>query len=926
MKSTGLAFLFCVLAILSLNAQDFGGFPPSTRWKQINSDTARIIYSRGAEDQAARIAALIQRAAADTPFSLGNRMRKINVVLQSRTTLANGYVALGPFRSEFYLIPGANIYEFGTLPWHENLALHEYRHVQQYANFRNGLSKFFFYLFGENGQAFGNAMSIPDWFFEGDAVHTETALTHQGRGRLPYFLSGYNSLWLAQKNYSWMKLRNGSLKDYVPNHYQLGYLLANYGYLKYGDDFWRKVTRDASAFEGLVYPFQQAVKRHSGVDYKTFRTNALDYYKQQLDTAGRGPAARQQTVTNYYYPQYIGADSLLYLKTAYNKLPAFYIRHKGREKKIALKQIGSEEWFSFRRGKVAYTAYATNSRWSLIDYNDIVVLDVKRGTSTRLTHKGKFFTPDFSPSGNRLVAVRVTDSLHTDLQVLNAGSGAVEKTVRAVNDWYYTNPRFVDENTIVVGRRSPDSRMSLQLYHLDTDRWEEVLPATYTTISLPFVQDRTIYFTANFTANDELYALQLADKKLYRLTAGVTGNYFPSAYKDAVVWSHFTADGLGLQQTASKDLLWAEVPVAKGGELASFYPVAGGNKPFSVPEEHFEEKRYSKAAGLLRFHSWMYDYTTPEFTFSLYSNNLLNTLSTELYYRYNQNETSSTLGVNLAYAGFYPVIRGGAEYTFNTVLNLRGKYETFEKEELSIGAYLPYTFTRGKTYKLLAFGTDYTFNRMMPVGVTRQRYREGDSRYLQHFLNWRHQLPKAVQHIYPKLGYAFSNRYANALNGEGYQFFNATELYLPSVGNHSLVLTGSIQDRDSNNYSLRFSNHFANTRGYPDVDSARMIKLSANYHFPIAYPDFGVGNIVFLQRLRGNVFYDHGQLYNDAKTASRTLRSTGAELIFDTKWWNQLPVSFGFRVSHLMDDLNPTYKKGKNYFEVIVPVNLIPNQ
>jgi hypothetical protein len=173
---------------------------------------------------------------------LGTGFKKINVLLQSNTTIANGYVALAPFRSEFFLVPGGNIFEFGNLPWQEQLAIHEYRHVQQYNNFNRGLSKGLGVLFGQEGRAVANALSVPDWFFEGDAVYAETILTSQGRGRMPYFHNGYKALWREGKDYSWLKLRNGSLKDYVPNHYQLGYLLVNYGYLKYGEDFWAKVT------------------------------------------------------------------------------------------------------------------------------------------------------------------------------------------------------------------------------------------------------------------------------------------------------------------------------------------------------------------------------------------------------------------------------------------------------------------------------------------------------------------------------------------------------------------------------------------------------------------------------------------------------------------------------------------------------------
>jgi hypothetical protein len=110
-----------------------------------------------------------------------------------------------------------------------------------------------------------------------------------------------------------MKLRNGSLKDYVPNHYDLGYLLVNYGYLKYGSDFWKKVTGDAASFKGLIYPFQRAVKKYSGVDYKTFRQQALDYYSHAVSKK-RTDVVKRATVTNIYFPQYVGHDSLLYLK------------------------------------------------------------------------------------------------------------------------------------------------------------------------------------------------------------------------------------------------------------------------------------------------------------------------------------------------------------------------------------------------------------------------------------------------------------------------------------------------------------------------------------------------------------------------------------------------------------------------------------
>ena len=922
MKMKGAILALCLGMCSIALAQNFGGFPPSTRWKQINTDTARIIYTKGAEAEAERIATLIHRQAADKTFSLGNKLRKINVVLQSRTTLANGYVGLAPFRSEYYLVPASNNLEFGNLPWHENLALHEYRHVQQYSNFNHGLSKGFYYLFGEQGLALANALSIPDWFFEGDAVHAETAYTEQGRGRLPLFLSGYNSLWLEGKNYSWMKLRNGSMKDYVPDHYQLGYLLANYGYLKYGPEFWGKVTQDASAFKGLFYPFQRAVKKYSGVDYKTFRNDAFQYYREKLGVKKETRASTHTRVANYYFPQYISKDSLLYLKTAYNKIPAFYIRDSKGEHRLKQRNISQEDWFSYRKGKLAYTSYSTNPRWTLTDHSDIILMNVNTGAEKRITRKAKYYTPDLSPSGEKIIAVRINDSLQTELQVLKASDGTVLQNIPSVNEYYYSNPRFVDENRVVVTTRTPGSKIALQLLNLADNSWEEIVPFSSHTLGQTFVANERVYFISNAGANDDIYSVGLKDKKIYQLTNDRTGNYYPSVMGDSLVWSHFTAEGIRLRNEVVGSKAGSEISPLAWQEETLLYPVADTKDLLSGTNRRFGEKRYSQSTGLFRFHSWAPDYADPEFTFSLYSDNILNTFSNELFYRYNQDEDSHGLGWNIFYGGLFPVLSAGAEYTYNRHVDLSPGTLTLDQAEVRGGFSIPLDFTQGKTFKNFNIGSDFVFNRLMPTGLFKDSFLSKNNSYLRHFLSWSHYLPKAVQQIYPKLGWTTGIQYRDLLTDKGYQLYANSFVFLPSFGNHSIVLNGSFQQTDTNN--LVFSNHFPGARGYDDYYFSRMWKLAGNYHFPILYPDFGLASIVFIQRLRGNIFYDMARVYSNSKTKSADLRSVGGELYFDTKWWNQLPVSFGFRVSHLLDDgFYPRDKKGNNWFEFILPVNLL---
>lgn len=909
--------ILILISSLSVRAQQFGAFPPSFKWRQINTDTARIIFLPEASKQAYRIATLIHKAAADTPFSMGARLRKINIVLHNQTTLANGYVALAPFRSEYYLVPPSDVFQFGNLPWYENLALHEYRHVQQYNNFRNGLSKGFFYIFGEQGLAFANSITVPDWFYEGDAVHAETALSTQGRGRLSSFLSGYNSLFLEGKNYSWMKLRNGSFKDYVPDHYQLGYLTVNYGFLKYGPDFWKNVTYDATSFKGLFYSFQKAIKKYSGKDYKEFRSDALNYYKQKLLAENIKPAqTKSQTVTNYFFPQFISSDSLLYLKSSYKKVPAFYIRDQQGEHKIATQSIANDEWFGYRNRKIVYCAFNTNRRWGLIDFNDIVLLDIDRKQEIRITHKNKFFTPDLSPDARQIVAIRVSDSLLSEVVLLNT-RGEILKTISGGDSLYFTNPRFVSASTIVVGVRRNNSTMSLQSLNLQTGEREELIPYSSHSIGFPFVNGRYVYFTSNFYGNDDIYQLNLDNKRVSRFTNDLTANYYPSSFGNKIVWSHFTAEGLQLKEADLSSLTAINTPNLFPAFTA---PVAYEQNLTTIPGRNFPVSKYPKSTGLIHFHSISPYYADPEISLSIFSDNILNTFSNEIYYTYNRNETSNAIGWNSTYGGFFPVLNAGVEYIYHRSFNEPGNYLLLNTLETRVGYNIPLNFTNGRSFKFLDFGTNLVFNRTAHADYNKDSFPAEKVVYLSHFLNWSHYRQQSLQQIYPKLGYVVSLNHRHQLNETGYQFLADGALFLPSFGNHSIVLTGSFQETDTNN--VVFTNRFSISRGYPGFYYSRMWKVGGNYHFPIAYPDFGFADLVYFKRLRGNLFYDFTRVYSRNKLRSADLRSTGAELFFDTRWWNQLPVTFGFRYSYLLDsDFAGT---GQSFFELILPVNLIP--
>ena len=916
-----LAFIL-FFATLKICAQDFGAYKPSAKWNQVNTDTARIIFTPEVQKEGERIAAIIHKMAAEQPASIGSSLKKINVVLHSNTALANGYVALAPRRSEYYLVPGSNIFEFGNLPWYEHLAVHEYRHVQQYNNFNNGLSKAMYYLFGQQGQLLANALSVPDWFFEGDAVYAETAFTKGGRGRTPYFWNPYKSLWAEGKNYSWMKLRNGSYKDFVPNHYYLGYLLSNYGYLKYGPDFWQKVTKDASAFKGLVYPFQQAVKKYSGISYKEFRNNALQFYKQQITTETAQKKNNYKTVVNEIYPQFISADSIVYLKTGYDRLDAFYIKDKKGDHRLEQKMIGAEDWFSYRNGEIVYTAYAVDKRYSLTDYNDIVLLDLATKHTKRITEKAKYFSPDLSPDGIKIVAIFMNDSLISEIHVLDK-SGSVKQRISLPNGFAFQT-KFIDDNRIVYGWRATDETITLRILDLKTGQSENIITPTENSIGFATVVNNKLYFTEAFNGNDELFSYDLNNKNLVQLTAGQTGNYFASVFGDQLLYAHYTASGYQLQQRSLAETKNTSVSEQTIQQAKLPFPVAGQYKNIMAsPTRNFPVTHYKKSTGLLNIHSWSPDYEDPEFDFRIFSDNILNNFSNEIYYRYNQNEQSHTAGFTTTYGGLFPLLTAGFDYTANRHIKTISNELVYNQFEARAGYSIPLNFTFGKTYKFLNFGTNAVWNRLLPGGRFKDSLETQDVSYLHHFISWRQQLPRAVQQIYPRLGYYIAAEHRHQLQRKGYQFLSNTAVFLPSpIKNNSLVLTGYFQQTDTNN--VVFSNRFANSSGYRDYYFSRMWRASANYHFPIIYPDKGVANIVYFLRMRGNVFYNYTKVYSKDKSRSTPLRSTGFELLFDSKWWNQLEIPFGIRYSYLLDK-ELTGTTNRSHWELVIPIDLIPN-
>lgn len=927
------AILTICLNVFNVHAQQFGGNPPYIKWQQVSNAAARVIFPKGFDSIAKEVAVIAQQINNVTQYSIGPKLRKVNIVLQQETTISNGYVGLGPFRSEFNLTPPQNSFIIGSLPWHEQLAIHEFRHVQQYNNFNVGLSRLFRIIFGEEGQVLANALAIPDWFFEGDAVFNETLVSKQGRGRMPFFFKDYLALWLAGKKYSWMKLRNGSLRDFTPDHYRLGYMMVAYGREKFGDDLWKKVTHDAASYKGLFYPFQKAIKKYTGEDYRAFRNNAMNFFRSQVVAENNAENEYQSSNRHFLadeeYPAFVNDSAVLFMKSSYKELPAFTIRTRNEEKKLRVRDISIDDYFSYRTGNIVYSSYRPDIRWGWKSFSDIKLLDVKTGKQRSVTSHTKYFSPDISEDGSTIVAVRVDPGGASALHLLDAGNGRLITAMPNPDHLFYTYPKFYNARQVVTPVRDKYGMMSLALVDASNGATSYLTPFSFNLIGFPFISRDTVYFTASRNGRDRLFACSIPDKKLYELMAGtpdgITGDYEPVVNTNKLMWTRFTATGYRLQTIDRKDITWQDVPSQTfAGPMNGSGITAIDKNPigsFSSSGQLIATK-YSKSFRLLNFHSFHPLIDDPVYSLSIVGENVLNTLQSELFGSYNRNEQSKQLGFNAIYAAWFPKVSAGVTYTMDRRSLYRNQRIYWNELELRGGANLPLNLSKGRNYTNLNIGADYIYNQPQFKGAFKDSLGNQSFDYINTLFTFTNQIQQARQHFYPRFAQTLLLNYKKAIsNFDASQFLVTGNIYLPGLcQNHNFFLNGAFQQKDTLN-QRSFSNSFPFSRGYSAENFYRMKKWAVNYHFPLCYPDAGFGNIVYLLRLRANVFYDH-TLITDSRLNTANFRSAGTELFFDTKWWNQLPLGIGFRYSYLLDrDLFGG--GGHNRFEFILPVNLL---
>ena len=733
-------FVFLIVSAFSGFAQTLlSNNPPSLRWYQVNTPHFRVLFSKGFEEQAQRMANTLEHIHTAEARSLGSSPRKISVILQNQSSVSNGFVSILPRRSEFYGMPPQNYNFIGTNDWLDLLASHEYRHIVQFQHATRGFNRAFYYLFGATTLAGMAQAAAPMWFWEGDAVATETAFTHSGRGRIPNFALVFRTNLLEGREFNYHKQYLRSYKHNIPDHYVLGYHLVSYLRKRTNDpQIWGKITARSWNVPFIPFAFSNAIKKETGL-YVTglYREMVKDYkqqWQQELEELSITPfesvhKRKSKAYTDYEYPQALEDGSVLAMKRGIGDIESFVLLKDGKEQKLFTPgYINDSGMLSVAGNKVVWNEYGYDPRWAIRNYSLVKSFDLNTRRKKVVSSKHeRFGSAALSPDGNRVAAVRTSTEYKTELMVLDYSTGTIIQEFPNPENYFYSMPRWTsDPNKIVILKTTPKGK-TITLVDVTTETFTDILPLSQENYGHPVVAGEYVLYNSPVSGIDNIYAVKISSGEKFQITSSKYGAYNPSLSKDGktLFYNDQSKNGLDVVKIAFEPASWKVYEEKK--DPVNYYEhlveQEGHSDLFeNLPKQVLPVKRYSKLRGLINPYTWGLNVESDlaQAQVGIASKDILSTTSLKLGWVYDINERTSSWQANASYQGWFPIVDITASFANRKVDEGPITYAAvvgndtlgfsqnliFEWQEKSIqaGLRIPLNLTRSR------FNSDVTFS------------------------------------------------------------------------------------------------------------------------------------------------------------------------------------------------------------------------
>ena len=886
-------FLLTFAVILASGGQahsqffSWGQDPASVRWSQIQTDNFQVIFPEEYLEHGAYIADVLEYAYTHASNTLGHQPRKISVIIHNRTVVANGFVSWAPRRLEMFTNPPQSN---DNHDWLERLAVHEYRHVVQIDKLNQGLTRILGIILGEQATGIVLGLYVPLWFLEGDAVAVETALTYGGRGRLPVFEQGLRAQVLERGTYSFDKAVFGSFRDHVPNHYELGYQLVASARVLDHAEVWDPVLNNVARRPYSVTPFSGELKRQTGrgkVEHYHHTFSYLDslwaVQKEKYDyTNYRQVNANHQLFTSYRHLAFLDEETLMAYKTGMGDIPRVVaVDLDGTERVLLSPGLVNAYAFSAGGGIIAWSEVRTDPRWELRSWSEIFTYDINTGLRNKITRGTRYFAPAVSPDGNRIAAATVSALNEYGIVVINARSGEVMQELSSPQNDFLMTPAWHPNGYTLAAIAVNEQGKRIVLIDLPSSTFSDVYPAGHVEISRPAFIGNDIYFNAAYSGIDNVYRLNFRTGRVEKIISsefgGIDAAFSPDGAR--VAWSDYSSRGYAIALANADELNGLPLDAVDDHSPALYKTLTAQETSVitrsKIPRLERDVKPYSRLANLFHLHSWgpfalNVDNMEASPGASLFFQNKLSTSFATLGYEYDLNEETGKYFVNYSYQGWYPVVDLQAE-TSERRSYYRDQQQQliafpWRENSMRLGLTLPLTFRRKQYF----FGVSPTVRtaiiQALAVQDSPDALQNNDIWNMQYRLLAYRQVFSVRRDLRPRWGQILDINYRHTPFGGadmGHVFAARAIGFFPGlVRHHSLRLGAAYQQQQrgprlTNRINYTFPNLIPYPRGISGQFHDELLSFSADYAFPLFYPDWSLPPVLFLQRVSMNLFADY---------------------------------------------------------------------
>ena len=914
-------FILFFLSFVFFNKNVFSQFsksetaPPNIKWFFKKSKNFIVFFPQELDSIANYSISFLENNINDIKVNPNDKIRKSRIVLHNQNSIPNAFVASSPRRSEFYVNAKPESPHFlHNNNWIDLLSVHEYRHlVQRELGHNNLFNKAVFFLFGEGLSSMLTRSSTPNWYWEGDAVHTETSFGNYGRGRIPRFLLTTQMNVLSKNKIKYERQTLGSFKFKTPNEYESGYLMVKHINNTYGNVVFNKIVEKAHKQSFLPVPFYRALKKETGLNYKTLYLNSLQSLAKKNIKSDKKPLNKRKnkTFTSLLYPTEISDNKIVVLREGYGSYQDFRLVDKEGIVSLLFTPgiVNDFGRIPYSNNMIAWLEFDKDPRWDKRVFSSLKILELSSKKLTKKKLRGFFSSADLSPDGKRVLVAKnnLDGSQGFEEYEINT---MVKTKEKRFGSGVVSSLKYHSNNTLI-GIKTLKGIKSVFLFDLNKDQIKEIYK-TNKNIGWPSKVGNRLVFSVEKNGFEEILSVDLETKETHMVVETELGNYYPSIKENKILFSSMGSDGFDIYSSSFEEM----------DRVLNYSKNEDKKKKNEKETTEYETKKVSILKGIINPVSWgISDYGISEkgldyITLGLESKNLFGTVVFNGGHKIDIRDKKHENYFGLSYQAFFPIIDltfSSSNDFFNQNIILRnnqGDNDTiydadinFKVREINSSVKVPLSFTKGKFFTSILGSFGYSHQKFKNFYTTALSSESGrfplttnrDTRaYLSGLFLYSRKHKKSRRQVYSPYEQTLLIEAKSTTTNSDYngRYFRS-DLYFafPGIKNlHSTRLR--FRGESQSNADYLFRNNINFVYGYNNsFRFSTFLGWGLEYELPLLYPDFSIGPLAYIQRVRGMGFINGGTVEGNQNNGGlgfkENPKSIGFGIVLDLNLFRQ---------------------------------------